>query len=148
MLVPGPRTALTETAEVTAAIQLILNDTDKLLLTRVDNLVQTYKSTSAAFVNQYKNARKIVDPPATKRAFSVNVKDNVTAEAIANVTLTIQPGAIIKITSQKENAVLNNLAAGAYTLTIEKPGYITQTINFNIIANETTKLSILLVSAP
>ena len=53
-----------------------------------------------------------------------SVKDAVTGEPIANAQVTLLPGGLTDYTDENGSYTVNGLAAGDYTITISKPGYL------------------------
>jgi len=53
-----------------------------------------------------------------------SVKDAVTGEPIANAQVTLLPGGLTDYTDENGSYTVSGLAAGDYTITISKPGYV------------------------
>ena len=75
--------------------------------------------------------------------------ENETGLELAGVTVRLDPGALYTTTNALGFFTYNNLAAGAYTLTISYIGFETKTMdNVNVRNSETTTLRITLSAAP
>lgn len=149
-----PRIATTDIKTATAKLKELFKKADNILKTRIDKLMEKYKKSEAKFYADYKNARKIISTGIQTTALSVLIKDadgnpipNVSA-IISNVPVAKSKDIINEIskkTGVKGLFRVTNLVEGNYTVTIKKLGFVEQTVNFNVVNGETTKLNLVMV---
>ncbi|MBK9274709.1 MAG: hypothetical protein IPM49_09240 [Flavobacteriales bacterium] len=59
--ITAPRNAITQRKGATAELRMLIKDTTKLLVKRLDSLVEQYRLANAEFYREYHNSRMIVD---------------------------------------------------------------------------------------
>lgn len=134
---PKPRTAISQRKTLTANLVTLFKETDKILRTRMDKLVITFKAAHPDFVKTYEAARVIVDPPHTTTQLKGTVTDKTTGTPVKNASVTVT--ATPKTAANPETAATANpvtvqtdpageylfkpLPFGEYTMTVTATGY-------------------------
>jgi len=117
--------------------------------TKMDALVNMIKPTQTEFANLYFLTRKIEKPAHTTLALKANISDP-NNNPIAKVQITSEQIKFSKpkFTTKLGNFQLKNLPSDVYTITLTKPGYITQTLQIALTSGERTQLKITLTPTP
>lgn len=146
VMIPKPRVALNARKNATEALDKLFSELD-LPLEILDGLVGSLQTTQPTFVETYKNSRIIVDSSSGGSGVSGTVSDKLTGAPLSGVLITInapQHKARVNAISPTRSMTVNTnehgkyemrrLAAGDYTLTMEKEGYTTLTVQVKIEA--------------
>lgn len=154
-IIAKPRVAITSIKTATQKLKELFKTADNILKTRLDKLIEKYKKTQPKFYTDYKSARIIISTGKQTTALSVLIKDSA-GNPIPNVSATITNipagkskdiiNEISKKTGVKGLFRITNLAEGNYKLNIKKLGFVEQTLNFNVVKGETTKVVAVLES--
>ncbi|HYV94944.1 MAG TPA: hypothetical protein VE978_24430 [Chitinophagales bacterium] len=88
-----------------------------------------------------------MNSPTLARALTAKFVDSVTGLAIQFVSVDIDSGAVSRRSTALGNIVMQNLTEGAHSMVASIPGYVSQTIPFNVVSGATTKLTVQLVKS-
>lgn len=156
VILEKPRVAKTITKVATAKLKEHFIIEDNILRTRLDKLMEKYKTTEPKFYYEYKSARIIINTASHTISLKVTVKDtdgNGIAKVSAKITnIPKNPNSkevineISKKTTTKGAFKIASLAEGNYKATFSKPGFESQIINFSVASGETTKLNLIMIN--
>ncbi|WP_320052418.1 carboxypeptidase-like regulatory domain-containing protein [uncultured Acetobacteroides sp.] len=150
--IPTVRTSITDMKVITAQLDALFVENDNIM-GKLDVLVDVVRLTQPSFYSAYRNNRKIVNKGGTTLALKGHVVDAKSGEAIKGVKVTFTPKGVIgaeasakgkkvlvKKTADKGAFFVKNLSEGIYVVTIEKVGYVTQTVEISVDGSEMAKL--------
>lgn len=123
-------------------------------LANMDAVVEIVRLTQANFYSGYKLARKIIETGKTKLAVKGLVTEALTGAPVPGVLISFWPdgdlmkiaatgdASLVKKTAAKGGFQVNSLPAGAYRVTLQKPGYAEQTLTVFVNEGELTTVDV------
>lgn len=155
---PQPKLGLNETRQATLNLDALIKDNDAILK-KLDALMELLRANNPGFYSTYKNLRRVVVLGKATLAMKVTVKDEGSGAGIPRVKLNIEEtpeeghtpisgselAKNVKFTFSNGGCNIKTLPEGRYTLTLSKPGYITQVLQVNVVAGERCDVDIKLV---
>jgi len=152
--IPRPRMGIIEKKQATdqlAALFAVNND----LLENMDALVEIVRQSHPEFFHAYRDHRKVIETGKGTLSLKAVITDAATHSGIkgAKASFILQNGQMkltsakpgkpmVKITTEKGNFRIRSLAAGSYSVTVDKPGYRGQVVSVDVTDNETTVLQV------
>jgi hypothetical protein len=111
-------------ARATAEVARIIGAINTLLSGTMDRLALVLGASNPAFAEGWTIRRAIVDPATRTRALSVQVVSVAGGQRlpVGGAQAVINPGGLRKKASPKGRFYVQNLKAGAHTLTVRAPG--------------------------
>jgi hypothetical protein len=128
-----------------------LYDATDAALKNIDKIIEIVHQTQPNFYKSYNDNRKLKNIGSSPVSLKGLVTDAASGEGLKNVTLTIVPDGvkaalaakpIVKKTADKGGFMVKSLAAGTYSVTVKKTGYIDQIVTVNINDGEMTVLEV------
>jgi hypothetical protein len=155
---PQPKLGLNETRLATLNLDALIKDNDAILK-KLDALMELLRADNPDFYSTYKNLRRVVVLGKATLAMKVTVKDEGTGAGVQRVKLNIEEtpeeghapksgselAKNVKFTASNGGCNIKTLPEGRHTLTLSKPGYITQVVQVNVVAGERCDVDINLV---
>jgi len=153
--VEKPRLGIVDRRSATAQINVIFKSTDEVLI-KLDALMPVVRKKQPVFFDDYFKARKIISNERRSLSFAAKITDSATGIPIGSATLVFtlandekkaaSTGADlaknVKRTGPQGHANLKSLPQGTYTVTISKPGYVTQTVTIYVVDGELCNLEV------
>jgi hypothetical protein len=139
-----PRDAQVETESATNQMAPLISATSKLLKSAIDRGIELFKASNGDFYNQYFIARKTINSAVHVRSLDISISDK--NGELAKVIVSIDNGTIKRRSTKKGRVLVQNLTEGTHSITMTMPGYTTQTVSFNVVQGETTKVNIVMVA--
>ncbi len=125
------RLAIIAVGNATENIANAIHQVKTMFKTELDPLVETYYDVAPNFVKQYRAARKIIHYGVRHEGAEATINAMVIAKADQSVlylvSIIVVETGDRALTDDNGAAVIDIAKAGVYTLTFEKPGYITIT---------------------
>ncbi len=141
-----PRAAKSGTSAATEQLPNAFEIADKILTESLDKGMELYRVSQPDFYEKYFKARIVVNSPTNKRALQVIFVDTENKNAISHVRVKID-SSLNRRSTKLGRIYVQNLTEGEHSLTAQLPGYVSQTVTFNVISGETTKLTISMVKS-
>jgi hypothetical protein len=145
-LVGNPNHKIQEAERGTIQLRVLIKDMRELLEAKLDRAVKMIEAEEPDFAIEYWGVREIVDTGSTTRALTATITATGSNAPIAGASATINPGNISKLSGASGIFYLQSLPPGSYTMLVSRSGYDSKTVNFTIVANEHTQLTVQLVS--
>ncbi len=140
LIMKNPTSAIAKRKTATDAIAVIIPEIIEILETRIDNLMVGLTASQPQFVEVYNAVRALNSSPTYKLSATITTLDAVSNTPIANANLAVENQGITRTSSQRGYNTIQNLPEGAHQLVVSHPNYVTQTVPFTIVANETTEI--------
>lgn len=148
-----PRASRVESVKTTKQLDTLFKIADTILQD-MDAAVEIVRLTQAEFYDSYKKARKVIDTRRRPLDVKCIVVDAVTGEGLKDVNVSFvlennenisksnKPvvNVVVKKTAAKGGFYIKSIAAGIYTVIVQKIGYANQKINVAIPDSELTEL--------
>jgi len=142
-IVSGPRDAIGQKADATAAIQVQVTAIMNLIRLRLDKVMVSMLPIDPHFVSMYKLLKRIQKVPHHKRSLTVVVRDADTLQPLAEAAIETA-NKIKRNTGEKGQSYVAHLPEGKYKLQVSHPGYDPQSLKYSVIAHNATKVQVLL----
>jgi len=142
-VIPKTRETTTTGATTLADFEAIVKDAQDFVAARLDKVVAAGAEDQSEFVSTYYRNRRLIDPPTRTISLKGTVKGIANSLPIKSVKIKV--GSTSIKSTAKGNFLLLNKAEGTYTITFEKQGY--KTLSIQIVINpqgETTVLNVVL----
>lgn len=120
-------------------------DLMNFLNTRLDNLIVAIEATQEAFVDIYRNVRLISSSPTTTISLTTTCVDSITHLPIEGVELTVLSNNTQRTSPTSGVNIFKNLPAGDDKMQLDHPLYISQTVDYTLVNNQTIELIFALV---
>lgn len=153
-----PRLTLNDRKQATAIIEANFKQADDTL-EKLDSIMSIVALTQPNPYAGYQNARKVIELGGNTLSVKGQITDadkngigkvkvtilpaNGTATALAKSSKEVKPVAQ-KQSTTKGGFQLKGLKDGSYTATFSKPGHVSQTVSFDVVGGEMTKLNVVL----
>ncbi|MBI3500616.1 MAG: carboxypeptidase regulatory-like domain-containing protein [Bacteroidetes bacterium] len=155
-IISAPRTARTETKTATSDIETIIEQLHTQLKRKLDNNIETFKTSHHDFYTAYHNARKIIDT-AGKTGVKGTVTDKLTTAALGGALVSLKgvlaSGFRARTTAPPDDTrttrtnrsghySFKRIPEGNYQLEITKAGYKTNTTQVSVRTSSMTDADI------
>lgn len=137
--IPQQGNAGLDKKNITKALNESYKTADKVV-SHFDKLLEIVRLTEPKFYADYKALRRI-EMPTDVVQLVAKITDAATGAGIPNVTVSLQLNGssadpIVKQTAEKGGFQIKSLENGIYTVTVEKIGYLTQTLTLTLPGDE------------
>lgn len=150
--IPAPRAGTVDRKSVTDQLNKLFKD-NKLILDKIDLLIDIVRLSQPVFYSGYKDSRKIIQSGNGSLALTAKASDAETGEGIKGVkfTFVLQNGngenakreeSFVRITAQKGRLNIKNMSDGTYKTIVAKTGYKQKELIVNKAAGDRIKLDI------
>jgi len=152
--IDDPQFAINDKEIATINIRDTMSAMDDMLKDRIDKLIPQFliaTPPNQLLVDRYFQAREIIDlggvgtTSGDTGILSLNVFSSVGNTPIVNATGVVQGSGDSQTTDGNGNAVYDEVETGAQQILVSAPGFVSQTVSFNVIANQTTTLNVTLI---
>lgn len=141
--VPDPRLAIVDRKAAGKTIAGLFKKGDELLKGTMDKTMRLLKRSNPDFVNRFKVARKIVNPPTTHTALHGVVDNKLTGEPVNNALIEIVELQVQVHANENGEYSTGKILHGTYTVRISADGFATQVIeNVKVKLGEINHLDI------
>ena len=146
--IPQQGNAGLDKKNITKALNENYITADKVV-SHFDKLLEIVRLTEPKFYADYKALRRI-EMPTDVVQLVAKITDAVTGAGIPNVTVSLQLNGssadpIVKQTAEKGGFQIKSLENGIYTVTVEKIGYLTQTLTLTLPGDEQYSMEVKMV---
>ena len=146
--IPQQGNAGLDKKNITKALNESYKTADKVV-SHFDKLLEIVRLTEPKFYADYKALRRI-EMPTDVVQLVAKITDAVTGTGIPNVTVSLQLNGssadpIVKQTAEKGGFQIKSLENGIYTVTVEKIGYLTQTLTLTLPGDEQYSMEVKMV---
>ena len=146
--IPQQGNAGLDKKNITKALNENYITADKVV-SHFDKLLEIVRLTEPKFYADYKALRRI-EMPTDVVQLVAKINDAVTGAGIPNVTVSLQLNGssadpIVKQTAEKGGFQIKSLENGIYTVTVEKIGYLTQTLTLTLPGDEQYSMEVKMV---
>ena len=146
--IPQQGNAGLDKKNITKALNESYKTADKVV-SHFDKLLEIVRLTEPKFYADYKALRRI-EMPTDVVQLVAKINDAVTGAGIPNVTVSLQLNGssadpIVKQTAEKGGFQIKSLENGIYTVTVEKIGYLTQTLTLTLPGDEQYSMEVKMV---
>ena len=146
--IPQQGNAGLDKKNITKALNESYKTADKVV-SHFDKLLEIVRLTEPKFYADYKALRRI-EMPTDVVQLVAKITDAVTGAGIPNVTVSLQLNGssadpIVKQTAEKGGFQIKSLENGIYTVTVEKIGYLTQTLTLTLPGDEQYSMEVKMV---
>ena len=140
-----PEKAIARRKAATEKIAELMPDLMNFFNTRLDNLIVAIEATQEAFVDIYRNVRLISSSPTTTISLTTTCVDSITHLPIEGVELTVLSNNTQRTSPTSGVNIFKNLPAGDDKMQLDHPLYISQTVDYTLVNNQTIELVFALV---
>ena len=146
--IPQQGNAGLDKKNITKALNESYKTADKVV-SHFDKLLEIVRLTEPKFYADYKALRRI-EMPTDVVQLVAKITDAVTGAGIPNVSVSLQLNGssadpIVKQTAEKGGFQIKSLENGIYTVTVEKIGYLTQTLTLTLPGDEQYSMEVKMV---
>ena len=146
--IPQQGNAGLDKKNITKALNENYITADKVV-SHFDKLLEIVRLTEPKFYADYKALRRI-EMPTDVVQLVAKITDAATSAGIPNVTVSLQLNGssvdpIVKQTAEKGGFQIKSLENGIYTVTVEKIGYLTQTLTLTLPGDEQYSMEVKMV---
>ena len=146
--IPQQGNAGLDKKNITKALNESYKTADKVV-SHFDKLLEIVRLTEPKFYADYKALRRI-EMPTDVVQLVAKITDAATGAGIPNVTVSLQLNGssadpIVKQTAEKGGFQIKSLENGIYTVTVEKIGYLTQTLTLTLPGDEQYSMEVKMV---
>lgn len=146
--IPQQGNAGLDKKNITKALNESYKTADKVV-SHFDKLLEIVRLTEPKFYADYKALRRI-EMPTDVVQLVAKITDAATGAGIPNVTVSLQLNGssadpIVKQTAEKGGFQIKSLENGIYSVTVEKIGYLTQTLTLTLPGDEQYSMEVKMV---
>lgn len=146
--IPQQGNAGLDKKNITKALNESYKTADKVV-SHFDKLLEIVRLTEPKFYADYKALRRI-EMPTDVVQLVAKITDAATGAGIPNVSVSLQLNGssadpIVKQTAEKGGFQIKSLENGIYTVTVEKIGYLTQTLTLTLPGDEQYSMEVKMV---
>jgi hypothetical protein len=125
-VVVSPRDLIVDKKTATAQLVLLFLQTDALLKDNLDRLMMLFKSSEQEFFMKYFNGRIIIDLGTQHTRLGGIITDS-EGNPLEGATVTAVGADLEEVSDEEGNYLFKPFIPGDFTITVEKPGFVTQT---------------------
>jgi len=144
--IPQPRVAITTRKGATTELAIVMKQVDGVLKDTLDKLMPKFKTTAPEFYASYFNARIIVDSGGAhgRAELQLTVVMEGTLAPVHDARVTVTPKGKNGVTDAAGKLALKGLHQGQATVTVVKPGLVTQEVEVTLVNDEVVELTMVM----